>query len=103
MYSFNIKVCDKLRIAGTSSDLSKNKPGNIIGVVSVFLQLAVDKNDNEEKDDGRLEEEKSPGRGLYDLHYETMDSIGKGAFGFVKMGIRKMDGQEVGALMDNDL
>lgn len=57
-------------------------------------ELSVDKNDNEEKGEGE-ENEKSPGRGLYDLKYETMDSIGKGAFGFVKTGFRKTDGKEV--------
>ena len=56
--------------------------------------MVVDRNDNEEK--GEVEEtEKSPGRGLYDLKYETLDSIGKGAFGFVKTGERKTDGKEV--------
>lgn len=55
----------------------------------------MDKNDNEEKEADTAEEE-SPGRGLYDLKYDTMDSIGKGAFGFVKTALKKTDGEEVG-------
>ncbi|CAG2221735.1 PAS domain-containing serine/threonine-protein kinase [Mytilus edulis] len=57
-------------------------------------ELVVDKNDNEEKEADTAEEE-SPGRGLYDLKYDTMDSIGKGAFGFVKTALKKTDGEEV--------
>ncbi|XP_076082867.1 PAS domain-containing serine/threonine-protein kinase-like [Mytilus galloprovincialis] len=57
-------------------------------------EMVVDKNDNEEKEADTAEEE-SPGRGLYDLKYDTMDSIGKGAFGFVKTALRKTDGEEV--------
>ncbi|XP_070533468.1 PAS domain-containing serine/threonine-protein kinase-like isoform X2 [Ptychodera flava] len=36
-------------------------------------------------------EELSPGRGLYDERYDTLQSIGKGAFGFVKLATRKAD------------
>nr|XP_006812502.1 PREDICTED: PAS domain-containing serine/threonine-protein kinase-like [Saccoglossus kowalevskii] len=36
-------------------------------------------------------EELSPGRGIYDERYETLQSIGKGAFGFVKLAVRKSD------------
>ncbi|XP_046565459.1 PAS domain-containing serine/threonine-protein kinase-like [Haliotis rubra] len=35
------------------------------------------------------------GSGLYDEIYDTQDCIGKGAFGFVKLGCRKMDKEEV--------
>jgi hypothetical protein len=31
----------------------------------------------------------------YDSKYETLDSIGKGAFGFVKLGKQKKTGKEV--------
>ena len=53
--------------------------------------MGVDKNDNEETEESDL----SPGRGLYDIKYDTLDSIGKGAFGFVKTGSRKTDEKEV--------
>ncbi|XP_077990691.1 PAS domain-containing serine/threonine-protein kinase-like [Glandiceps talaboti] len=36
-------------------------------------------------------EELSPGRGIYDERYDTLQSIGKGAFGFVKLAIKKCD------------
>ena len=34
-------------------------------------------------------------RGPYEENYETLASIGKGAFGFVKLGKRRKDGREV--------
>lgn len=42
-----------------------------------------------------LKDENSPGRGRYNERYITMDSIGKGAFGFVKLARRKSDNLEV--------
>ena len=42
-----------------------------------------------------IKDEKSPGRGRYDERYVTLDSIGKGAFGFVKLAKRKSDNREV--------
>ena len=33
--------------------------------------------------------------GEYEEHYDTRNSIGKGAFGFVKLATRKADGREV--------
>ncbi|XP_041361315.1 PAS domain-containing serine/threonine-protein kinase-like [Gigantopelta aegis] len=36
-----------------------------------------------------------PGKGEYNENYMTLDSIGKGAFGFVKLGRRKSDCEEV--------
>ncbi|XP_062573594.1 uncharacterized protein LOC134235480 isoform X2 [Saccostrea cucullata] len=41
------------------------------------------------------EEGPSPGRGLYDIKYHTLNAIGKGAFGFVKLARRKIDEEEV--------
>lgn len=41
------------------------------------------------------EEGPSPGRGLFDIKYQTLTSIGKGAFGFVKLAQRKIDEEEV--------
>lgn len=41
------------------------------------------------------ETEPSPGRGRYDERYITLQSIGKGAFGFVKVGQRRCDGLKV--------
>ncbi|XP_044184545.1 PAS domain-containing serine/threonine-protein kinase-like isoform X1 [Acropora millepora] len=41
------------------------------------------------------ETDSSPGRGRYDERYITLQSIGKGAFGFVKVGQRKSDGSKV--------
>ena len=43
-------------------------------------------------------EEPSPGRGRYDERYITLQSIGKGAFGFVKVGQRRSDGVKVHSL-----
>ena len=34
--------------------------------------------------------------GEYETNYETLQSIGKGAFGFVKLAKRREDNQEVG-------
>lgn len=45
--------------------------------------------------DGGMLEEPSPGRGEYDEKYVTHHSIGKGAFGFVKLAQRKSDGLQV--------
>lgn len=45
--------------------------------------------------DTSLREEPSPGRGRYDERYITLQSIGKGAFGFVKVGQRRSDGLKV--------
>ena len=45
--------------------------------------------------EGSLREEPSPGRGRYDERYITLQSIGKGAFGFVKVGQRRSDGVKV--------
>lgn len=42
-----------------------------------------------------IREEPSPGRGRYDERYITLQSIGKGAFGFVKVGQRRSDGVKV--------
>jgi serine/threonine protein kinase len=42
-----------------------------------------------------LKDENSPGRGRYDERYLTLDSIGKGAFGFVKLAKRRSDNREV--------
>lgn len=42
-----------------------------------------------------VREEPSPGRGRYDERYITLQSIGKGAFGFVKVGQRRSDGVKV--------
>ena len=42
-----------------------------------------------------VREEPSPGRGRYDERYLTLQSIGKGAFGFVKVGQRRSDGVKV--------
>lgn len=42
-----------------------------------------------------VREESSPGRGQYDERYITLQSIGKGAFGFVKVGQRRSDGVKV--------
>ncbi|CAH1774481.1 unnamed protein product [Owenia fusiformis] len=39
--------------------------------------------------------ETSPGRGRYDQQYDTLMSIGKGAFGFVKLARRKRDSLDV--------
>ena len=36
-----------------------------------------------------------PGRGRYDERYITLQSVGKGAFGFVKVGQRRSDGLKV--------
>jgi PAS domain-containing serine/threonine kinase len=44
---------------------------------------------------GNITEEPSPGRGQYDEKYVTQQSIGKGAFGFVKLAQRKTDGLSV--------
>ena len=43
-------------------------------------------------------EEPSPGRGRYDERYITLQSIGKGAFGFVKVGQRRSDGVKVACI-----
>lgn len=43
-----------------------------------------------------VREEPSPGCGRYDERYITLQSIGKGAFGFVKVGQRRSDGVKVG-------
>ncbi|XP_071112685.1 PAS domain-containing serine/threonine-protein kinase-like isoform X1 [Haliotis cracherodii] len=56
--------------------------------------------DETEADDDAVEEEKKEeidmlGSGLYDEIYDTHDCIGKGAFGFVKLGCRKKDKEEV--------
>lgn len=40
--------------------------------------------------------ELSPSRGAYDEKYETMQAIGKGAFGFVKTARRRSDNKQVG-------
>ena len=48
--------------------------------------------------EGSLREEPSPGRGRYDERYITLQSIGKGAFGFVKVGQRRSDGVKVSIL-----
>lgn len=48
--------------------------------------------------DGGMLEEPSPGRGEYDEKYVTHHSIGKGAFGFVKLAQRKSDGLQVSTL-----
>lgn len=45
--------------------------------------------------EGSVREEPSPGRGRYDERYITLQSIGKGAFGFVKVGQRRSDGVKV--------
>nr|XP_011431433.3 PAS domain-containing serine/threonine-protein kinase isoform X1 [Crassostrea gigas] len=37
----------------------------------------------------------SAGRGLFDIKYHTLNAIGKGAFGFVKLARRKIDEEEV--------
>ena len=42
-----------------------------------------------------LGEEVLAGRGEYSQKYDTLASIGKGAFGFVKLAQRKCDGLEV--------
>ena len=44
-----------------------------------------------------MKDENSPGRGRYDERYLTLDSIGKGAFGFVKLAKRRSDNREVRA------
>ena len=41
----------------------------------------------------------SPGRGRYDERYLTLHSIGKGAFGFVKLAKRRCDNKEVSQLL----
>ncbi|KAL9963207.1 hypothetical protein ACROYT_G032385 [Oculina patagonica] len=45
--------------------------------------------------EGSVQEEPSPGCGRYDERYITLQSIGKGAFGFVKVGQRRSDGLKV--------
>lgn len=45
------------------------------------------------EDDG--EDGVSAGRGLFDIKYHTLNAIGKGAFGFVKLARRKIDEEEV--------
>ncbi|KAK3088561.1 hypothetical protein FSP39_020640 [Pinctada imbricata] len=60
-----------------------------------------EEDDNKENEDPALrvsvkdKDGLSPGRGLYDLRYHTFNSIGKGAFGFVKLARRKSDNQQV--------
>ena len=39
--------------------------------------------------------EQSPSRGAYDEKYETIQAIGKGAFGFVKTARRRSDNKQV--------
>ena len=48
-----------------------------------------------EGEDHGEEEGPSPGRGLFDIKYHTLTSIGKGAFGFVKLARKKIDEEEV--------
>jgi hypothetical protein len=43
----------------------------------------------------QAEDGPSSGRGLFDIKYHTLNSIGKGAFGFVKLAKRKIDEEEV--------
>ena len=54
-----------------------------------YLQLSHHLNESS------VREEPSPGRGRYDERYITLQSIGKGAFGFVKVGQRRTDGVKV--------
>ncbi|ESO85347.1 hypothetical protein LOTGIDRAFT_130545, partial [Lottia gigantea] len=42
-----------------------------------------------------VEPEYDPDQGPYNQHYQTLTSIGKGAFGFVKLGRHRSDGKEV--------
>ena len=42
-----------------------------------------------------MKDDISPGRGRYDERYATLQSIGKGAFGFVKLAKCRSDNKEV--------
>ena len=71
----------------------------------MFLRALILFNENEEGNfysqlshhlnESSVREEPSPGRGRYDERYTTLQSIGKGAFGFVKVGQRRSDGVKV--------
>ena len=71
----------------------------------MFLRALILFNENEEGNfysqlshhlnESSVREEPSPGRGRYDERYITLQSIGKGAFGFVKVGQRRSDGVKV--------
>lgn len=45
-----------------------------------------------------IKDDVSPGRGRYDDRYLTLQSIGKGAFGFVKLAKRRSDNKEVSSI-----
>ncbi|XP_069106167.1 PAS domain-containing serine/threonine-protein kinase-like [Argopecten irradians] len=47
--------------------------------------------DSSDEQDEETDHNLSSGRGLYDIKYETLSSIGKGAFGFVKLACRRLD------------
>ncbi|KAK3579787.1 hypothetical protein CHS0354_022096 [Potamilus streckersoni] len=53
------------------------------------------KEPQETVDSEETEEERIASEGPYRDYYRTLQSIGKGAFGFVKLALRKVDGQEV--------
>ena len=63
--------------------INENEEGKL------YLQLSHHLNESS------VREEPSPGRGRYDERYITLQSIGKGAFGFVKVGQRRTDGVKV--------
>ncbi|XP_060066134.1 PAS domain-containing serine/threonine-protein kinase-like [Ylistrum balloti] len=50
-----------------------------------------DVSDQQEDEADGMEYNLSSGRGLYEIKYETLSSIGKGAFGFVKLACRRTD------------
>lgn len=64
---------------------NENEEGNFYSQLSHHLN------------ESSVKEEPSPGRGRYDERYITLQSIGKGAFGFVKVGQRRSDGVKVNA------
>lgn len=45
--------------------------------------------------DQESEDQTTSPPGEYEEHYDTLQSIGKGAFGFVKLARRKLDDNEV--------
>ncbi|XP_033726773.1 PAS domain-containing serine/threonine-protein kinase-like [Pecten maximus] len=53
-----------------------------------------DASDQQDDDTEGMEYNLSSGQGLYDIKYETLSSIGKGAFGFVKLACRRTDNKQ---------
>ncbi|XP_013389166.1 PAS domain-containing serine/threonine-protein kinase isoform X1 [Lingula anatina] len=89
-----------------ASSLNSTLGASIISLGEVLAEKAKINSSNEQGDsrpvsrqkpaDEEEEEEEDPAcRGKYSENYQTTMSIGKGAFGFVKLAKRRADGQEV--------